>query len=118
MINKIEVLEDIVATVAEIRAKAEELNGKQKRQIRALEIMGALIDEFCPEEFEFSMEKELYQTIERKKGKSGVRIELHDGQTLIELLNTYAQVKDVYNKIKKACEEQGFKIVLDHIEKQ
>lgn len=118
MINKTQVLEDIAATIEDVKTKAgEEMNGKQKRQIRALAVCSSLIQTFVEEEeFTFDMEKELYQMIERKKGRSGVRIELHDGQSLMELLSEHASM--TYDKLKKAIEEQGFKVVLDHIEKQ
>ena len=118
MINKAQVLEDIAATIEEVRAKAgEDMNGKQKRQIRALAVCASLIQTLVhEEEFTFDMEKELYQMIERKKGRSGVRIELHDGQSLMELLS--ANTNMTYDKLKKAIEEQDFKVVLDHIEKE
>lgn len=117
MINRTDVLMDISATINEIHAKAgEEMNGKQKRQIRALKVCAALIDEFCPAEFTFDMEDELYQMIERKKGRRGSRLELHDGQSLMELIT--ANTNMTYDKLQKAIEEQGFKVVLDHIEKQ
>lgn len=43
--------------------------------------------------------------------KRGVQIEVHEGDNALELLNKYEGVKDLWNKIKKACDSAGLKIV-------
>lgn len=47
--------------------------------------------------------------------KAGITIELHDGDKLMDILQ---KTNKPFDYIKKQCEKQGYKIVLDHIEKQ
>lgn len=42
--------------------------------------------------------------------KRGTVIEVHEGDNALELLDKYKDVKDVWNKLKKACEDAGLKI--------
>lgn len=42
--------------------------------------------------------------------KRAVMIEVHEGDDTLQLLEKYDGVKDVYKKIKKACEDAGLKI--------
>ena len=42
--------------------------------------------------------------------KRAVVIEVHEGDNVMELLEKYDGVKDVYKKIKKACEDAGLMI--------
>lgn len=42
--------------------------------------------------------------------KRAVVIEVHEGDDTLQLLEKYDGVKDVYKKIKKACEDAGLKI--------
>lgn len=44
-------------------------------------------------------------------GVNKIAIVVHEGDNVLELLDKYNNVKDVYNKIKKAAEEAGLKIV-------
>lgn len=122
--DKITLVEAINTKAAALKQQAAEADaagkssGKIKRSARALEVIHSLIDTYVLEDdVDFEMLPELQQMIDCKKGRSGVRLEVHEGDTLIELLNKYSSVKDVYNKIKTACEQQGLKIVLDHIER-
>ena len=43
--------------------------------------------------------------------KRGTVIEVHEGDNALELLDKYKDVKDVWNKLKKACDDAGLKIV-------
>lgn len=47
-------------------------------------------------------------------GNTGVNkivIAVHEGDNVLELLDKYNDVKDIYNRIKKAVDEAGLKIV-------
>ena len=49
--------------------------------------------------------------------KRGVTVEVHEGDTALELLDRYKDVKDIWNKIKKACDDAGLKIVGSNVVK-
>lgn len=122
--DKITLVDSIESKVAALKQQAAEADaagkssGKIKRNARALEVIQSLIETYVLEDdVDFEMLPELQQMIDCKKGRSGVRMEIHEGDTLMELLEKYGSVKDVYNKIKTACDAQGLKIVLDHIER-
>lgn len=42
--------------------------------------------------------------------KKGVTIEVHEGDNALDLLAKYDGVKDIWNKILKACDDAGLKI--------
>lgn len=42
--------------------------------------------------------------------KRAVVIEVHEGDNVMELLEKYDGVKDIYKKLKKACEDAGLRI--------
>ena len=42
--------------------------------------------------------------------KRAVVIEVHEGDNVMELLVKYDRVKDIYKKLKKACEDAGLMI--------
>ena len=42
--------------------------------------------------------------------KRAVVIEVHEGDNVMELLEKYDGVKDIYKKLKKACEDAGLMI--------
>lgn len=122
--DKTQLLVAMATKSEELRAQAREADaagkssGKIKRNARALEVIQSLIDTYVLEDdVDFPLLPELQQMIDCKKGRSGVRLEVHEGDTLMELLNKYNEVKDVYHKIQTACAQQGLKIVLDHIER-
>lgn len=123
--DKTQLLVAIATKSEDLRAQAREADaagkssGKIKRNARALEVIESLIETYCEdtEDIDFPLLSELQQMIDCKKGRSGVKLEVHEGDTLMELLNKYSSVKDVYSKIKTACDQQGLKIVLDHIER-
>ena len=49
--------------------------------------------------------------------KRGVTVEVHEGDNALELLDRYRDVKDIWNKIKKACDDAGLKIVGSNVVK-
>lgn len=49
--------------------------------------------------------------------KRGVTVEVHEGDNALELLDRYKDVKDIWNKIKRACDDAGFKIVGSNVVK-
>ena len=49
--------------------------------------------------------------------KRGVTVEVHEGDNALELLDKYKDVKDIWNKIKKACNDAGLKIVGSNVVK-
>ena len=42
--------------------------------------------------------------------KRAVVIEVHEGDNVMDLLEKYDGVKDIYKKLKKACEDAGLRI--------
>lgn len=42
--------------------------------------------------------------------KRAVVIEVHEGDNVMELLEKYDGIKDIYKKLKKACEDAGLRI--------
>lgn len=119
---KSQVLDAINSKVAELAQqiaeaeRAEKSVGKLKRQSRALVVISDLIEEFVDTEtFTFTSEADLMQMIDCKKGKR-LDFGIKSGDKLMDLLQKYSDVKDIYNKIQKECERKGLKIVLDHIE--
>ena len=43
--------------------------------------------------------------------KTRTIVKVHEGDNVLDLLDKYKDVKDVYNKIKKACEDSGLVMV-------
>ena len=122
MVNKNELLDEIVQKVSELDAqvsanKSEEKSvGRLKRKARALRVIGSLISTFIEDdEFTFDMEDEMLQMLECKKGKK-ITFDIKPGDKLMDILEKYQDVKDVYNKVKKYAESHGMKLVLDHFE--
>lgn len=116
------VLDAISQKVAELDAQvvadkaAGKSVGRNKRSARALRVIASLIDDFVTtDEFTFSGEDALQQMIDCKKGKRTV-LQINRGDKLIDLLNKYGTVPNIYAKIQAYCEEHDMKIVLDHIE--
>lgn len=113
--SKISALETQVSA----NAAEDKSVGKLKRQARALKVIYGLINQYVTEdemELGDNLETELTQMIDCKKGKS-VTLIVHEGDLLGDLLEKYGNIKDVYHKLQKRCEELGLKIVLDHIER-
>lgn len=59
---------------------------------------------------EIYMEEHIYKFLESVCGKKEPSIEVKEGDSVLELLDKYKEVKDVYSKIKKACELEGLMI--------
>lgn len=119
--NKFDTLERVMDTVETLKAEvaaakdAGKSIGRLQRKAKLLNIIGELIEAYAPEEFELKTAGDLEQALNPKKGKKVV-LEVNKGDKLMDLLNKYADVKDVYARIQKTCAEKGLKIVLDHIE--
>ena len=114
----VERIEDTIATlVAEVKANKEagKSIGRLQRKAKLLGIIANLIEEYCPDEFTLKTAADLEQALNPKKGKRVV-IEVNRGDKVMDLLQKYADVKDLYKKIQTACAEKGLSIVLDHIE--
>ena len=43
--------------------------------------------------------------------KTRTTVEVHEGDNVLDLLDKYKDVKNVYNKIKKACEDNGLVMI-------
>lgn len=119
--NKFETLERVLDTVETLKQEVavNKENGKSigrlQRKAKLLGIIADLIEQYCPDEFTLKTAADLEQALNPKKGKKIV-LEINKGDKLMDLLQKYADVKDVYAKIQKACAEKGLKIILDHIE--
>ena len=59
---------------------------------------------------EIYMEEHVYKFLESVCGKKEPSISIKEGDNVLELLDKYKEVKDVYNKIKKVCEVEGLMV--------
>lgn len=113
--NRIETLERVMDTVETLKAEVVEAKaagksiGRMQRKAKLLGIIADLIETYCPDEFTLKTEADLDQALNPKKGKRVV-IEVKEGDNALELLQKYGDVKDAWNKIKKACEDKGLTI--------
>lgn len=124
IINVIDVVDGINAKVDEIRTSLAEMKDKvsvntfrtqsyQKgRDIKQLEVIKELLT-IIGDKAEVSittrdvLESLTTLTSERK---ARYTVEVNEGDNVLELLEKYKDVKDIYSKIKKAAEEKGLKI--------
>lgn len=56
-----------------------------------------------------NLEKDISAIIPQEVKKT--TIEVHEGDNIIQLLDKYNNVKDIYKKLTKACDDAGLKIV-------
>lgn len=56
-----------------------------------------------------NLEKDVRAIIPQEVKKT--TIEVHEGDNIIQLLDKYNNVKDIYKKLTKACDDAGLKIV-------
>ena len=91
--------------------KEDKSVGRLKRQARALRVISALM-EYAPEDFSLgaSLDKDLDDMITPKKGKKIV-FDIKEGDSVIELLDKYKDVKDGYHRILAQAEQMGLKMV-------
>ena len=61
------------------------------------------------EEIPEDLEKDVRAIIPQEVKKT--IIEVHEGDNIIQLLDKYNSVKDIYKKLVKACDDAGLKIV-------
>lgn len=61
------------------------------------------------EEIPEDLEKDVRAIIPQEVKKT--IIEVHEGDNIIQLLDKYNNVKDIYKKLTKACDDAGLKIV-------
>ena len=61
------------------------------------------------EEIPEDLEKDVRAIIPQEVKKT--IIEVHEGDNVIQLLDKYSSVKDIYKKLTKACDDAGLKIV-------
>ena len=61
------------------------------------------------EEIPENLEKDVRAIIPQEVKKT--IIEVHEGDNVIQLLDKYSSVKDIYKKLTKACDDAGLKIV-------
>lgn len=117
MVNKAELLDEIVSKVSELDAqikanKDEDKSiGRLRRKARALRVVGSLIATFVEDdEFTFDMEDEMLQMLECKKGKKIV-FNIKEGDDILQKMDEYENVKDVYKRIMAQADKMGLKLV-------
>lgn len=116
MVVKAELLGEIVQKISELdaqmaEAKSEEKSiGRIRRKARALRVVESLVSTFAPDEFTFDLEDEMLQMLECKKGKKIV-FNIKEGDDIIQKMDEYSQVKDVYRRILAQADKIGLKLV-------
>lgn len=127
-INKADWLEAIDFKIDEVAATLEALkadpavqestkrtqNFQRTREIHNLQVMAALLDAIPGDTV--SLEPIIVDYFNRATGLTAVRkakytIEVHEGDSVMDLLDKYSSLKDVYKKIQKAVAEAGLRIV-------
>ena len=73
-------------------------------------IIQGLLENMGDEEVHISYLTETYFKECAAGIKRAVVIEVHEGDDVMELLEKYDGVKDIYKKLKKACEDAGLMI--------
>lgn len=83
---------------------------KTKREYDLWCVITALLDWTAEDDVPFTEEMEtLFKTLSSLE-KKVVKIEVHPGDSLLELLQKYNNVNDVYNKLMKAIADNGFTV--------
>lgn len=124
IINVIDVVDGINAKVDEIRTSLAEMKDKvsvntfrtqsyQKgRDIKQLEVIKELLT-IIGDKAEVSITtRDVLESLTTTTSERRARytIEVNEGDNVLELLEKYKDVKDIYNKIKNAAEKKGLKI--------
>lgn len=104
-------IQTLLAEVASNKEAGKSI-GRIQRKAKLLGVIRELIDEYCPEEFTLQVQTaaNLEQALNPKKGKKVV-FEVKEGDNVIELLDKYNDVKDVYHKLQDAWTAAGLKMV-------
>lgn len=83
---------------------------KTLKEFKLWKIIAGLINDMEVGEIRINNTLQSY-FVELSQGiKRGTVIEVHEGDNVLELLDKYKDVKDVWNKLRKACDEAGLKI--------
>lgn len=117
MVNKTALLVEIAQKISELdaqikAAKDEEKSiGRIRRKVRSLKVVCSLISTFVEDdEFTFDMEDEMLQMLECKKGKRIV-FDIKEGDDIIQKMDEYNNVKDVYKRMMAQADAMGLKLV-------
>lgn len=105
--NKVAELEQVLVT------KAGNKNPdyyKTQKEYRLWMIIYGLLNDMGEGEIHINEDVQKYFTELSQGIKRPIVVEVHEGDNVLELLDKYNGVKDVYNKIKKACADAGLKI--------
>ena len=105
--NKVAELEQVLVT------KAGNKNPdyyKTQKEYRLWMIIYGLLNDMGEGEIHINEDVQKYFTELSQGIKRPIIVEVHEGDNVLELLDKYNGVKDVYNKIKKACADAGLKI--------
>lgn len=106
-------LADTIQTLLDEVASNKEAGksiGRIQRKAKLLGVVKELIEVYAPEEFSLNTAADLEQALNPKKGKKAV-FEVKEGDNVIELLDKYNDVKDVYHKLQDAWTAAGLKMV-------
>lgn len=111
-----EALGDIVNRIDELEAKcttATKHNPDYYKSIKEMKYC-AFIKQLMmykyPDETDIGQEDEEWVS-QLFNAKTRTIVKVHEGDNVLDLLDKYKDVKDVYNKIKKACEDSGLVMV-------
>ena len=69
------------------------------------------MEDIVESEVHITEEVQNYFSLLTMDGPNKIVIEVHEGDNALELLDKYKDVKDIWNKLKKACDNAGLKIV-------
>lgn len=118
--NKETMISQVAAKAAEMTAKLNELMKDEKvsentkktqrfqrgKEIKYLRIIETLLSEKEVDE------KDWLSIVTLSSERVTSQIEVHEGDNVVQLaFGKYKEVKDIVNKINKACEKAGLKIV-------
>lgn len=84
---------------------------KTQKEFRMWKIVQGLLEDMGEGEVHLTEEVQGYFSLLTMGDSNRVVIEVHEGDNVLELLDKYKDVKDVWNKIKKVCDTAGLKIV-------
>lgn len=84
---------------------------KTQKEFRMWKIIQSLLEDIGEGEVHITEEVQNYFSLLTMDGPNKIVIEVHEGDNALELLDKYKDVKDIWNKLKKACDNAGLKIV-------
>lgn len=114
MINK---REDVLETKCSDSTKKNPDYYKSLKELKMTQFIKELLMYKYPENTELcSSDEEIVNNLFTTRCKTQVVV--NEGDNVLELLDKYKDVKDIYQKIKKVCENTGLKIVGSDIVRQ